>query len=121
MPYLVTSVRTSLSAEDVILRAVQFFATESWRPTTQSARSATFEGKPRIPCLLLILTVFAFALLIVPGIILWILVIRKVYRFQNIVVTANPLPHGSEVILQYPPAAKKLVVGFVKALPPMEG
>lgn len=38
--------RTSLSAEDVIIRAVQFFSTENWRPTSQTVRAATFQGKP---------------------------------------------------------------------------
>lgn len=46
MADLVTNGKTSLSAEEVIVRAIQFFSTERWKATSQSARTATFEGKP---------------------------------------------------------------------------
>ncbi len=120
MADVVVQGRTSLGAEDVIVRAVQFFSTENWRPTSQSTRTATFQGKPPIPWFMLLLTIIGFAACLVPGIIMYIMVIRKMYRFHNLVVSASPQPGGSEVVLQYPPAAKKLAAKFLEALPPLE-
>jgi len=117
----VTQGRTSLSAEDVIVRAVQFFSTENWRATSQSTRTATFQGKPPIPWFMMVLTFIGFLACLVPGIIMYIMVIRKMYRFHNLVVTASPVPGGSEVILQCPPTAGKLAAKFLEALPPAEG
>jgi hypothetical protein len=119
MADLVMQGRTSLGPEDVIVRAVQFFSTENWRPTSQSARAATFQGKPPIPWFMILLTVIAFAACIVPGIIMYIMIIRKMYRFQNLVVTATPVSGGSEVVLQYPAPAGKLASSFIQALLPL--
>lgn len=116
MSNIVTHGTTSLDAEDVIVRAVQFFSTENWRPTSQSARTATFQGKPPIPWFMILLTVIGFLACIVPGIIMYIMVIQKMYRFHNLIVTANPASGGSEVILQYPSAAQKLANRFLEAL-----
>ena len=66
MADIVKSVQTSLAAEEVIVRAVQFFTTENWRPTTQSSRTATFQSKPPIPWLWLLLTILGFVACIVP-------------------------------------------------------
>src|SRR5687768_16817911 len=104
MADVVTPGRTSLDAEDVIVRAVQFFSTGNWRPTSQSARTATFQGKPPIPWFMMLVTMIGFVACIVPGIIMYIMVIRKMYRFHNLVVTANSVSGGSEVIVQYPSA-----------------
>ena len=119
MADLLTQGTTSLACEEVIVRAVQFFSTENWRPTTQAARSATFQGKPPIPWFMLLLTILGFIVCIVPGVIMYIMVIRKMYRFQNLIVTANPVSGGSEVVLQYPKAAAKLATRFLEALPPL--
>lgn len=120
MADVVTQGRTSLGPEDVVIRAVQFFSTENWRPTSQSPRAATFQGKPPIPWFLLLLTVIGFLLCVVPGVILYIMVIRKVHRFHNLVVTANGVAGGSEVTVQFPPSARKLSTRFLEALPPLE-
>ncbi len=117
MADLVATAQTSLGAEDVIVRAVQFFTNEKWRPQTQSARIATFQGKPPIPVGLIFLTIIGLIFFIVPGIILYILLVRKVTRFQNLVVTANPVKLASEVTVTYPKHAKKLVDRFVGLLP----
>ena len=117
MADIVKSGQTSLAAEEVIVRAVQFFTTENWRPTTQSSRTATFQGKPPIPWLWLLLTILGFVACIVPWIILYFMVIRKMVRFQNLVVTANPGTMGTEVIVQYPPHAAKLATRFLAVLP----
>jgi hypothetical protein len=82
MADVVTQGRTSLGSEDVIVRAVQFFTTESWKPTSRSARAATSQGKPPIPWFMLLLTVLGFVACIVPGVIMYIMVIRKATRFQ---------------------------------------
>lgn len=121
MAEIVTQARTLLGAEDVIIRAVQFFSTENWRPTSQSSRAATFQGKPSIPWLMLLLTVLGFICCIVPGIIMYIMVIRKMYRFHNLVVTATPIDGGSDVLLQCPSTALRLAARFVEALPPLQG
>ena len=70
---------------------------------------------------MMLLTVLGFVACIVPGIIMYIMVIRKLYRFHNLVVTANPVSGGCEVILQYPPAAGKLATKFLEVLPPHTG
>lgn len=119
MADLVTNGKTSLSAEEVIVRAIQFFSTEKWKATSQSSRTATFEGKPPIPWFMLLLTFFAFLAFIVPGIIMYVMVIRKMYRFVNLVVTANPIPNGTEVSISHPKTAKKLASRFLAALPPL--
>lgn len=113
----VTNRKTSLSGEDVIARAVQFFSTEKWRATSQSSRTVTFEGKPPIPWFMLLLTFIGFLACIVPGVILYVMVIRKMYRFVNLVVTATPISNGVEVSISYPKASERLVSRFMAALP----
>lgn len=109
--------QTNLSGEEIITRAVQFFSTESWRTTSQSARTATFEGRPPIPWFMLMFTIIGYLCCIVPGIIMYIMVIKKMRRFQNLVVTVTPMSTGTEVVLTYPSHAKNLAARFLKALP----
>ena len=113
----VTRAQTSLGSEDVIVRAVQFFTSEKWRPQSQSARIATFQGKPPIPWGLLILTIIGLFMLFIPGIIMYVLVVRRAMRFQNLVVTVNPTKAGSEVVVTYPNHAKNLVQRYSDLLP----
>lgn len=112
--------KTSLSAEEVIVRAVQFFSTEKFKATSQSGRTATFEGRPPIPWGMLLLTVLGFIACLVPGIIMYVMVIRKMYRFYSLVVTANPIPGGTEVSITYPDFAETLVPRFLGALAPLD-
>jgi hypothetical protein len=116
----VSNGKTSLSAEEVIVRAVQFFSTEKFKATSQSGRTATFEGRPPLPWGMLLLTIVGFIACIVPGIIMYVMVIRKMYRFYSLVVTANPLPGGTEVSITYPDFAGKLVPRFLGALTPLD-
>ena len=109
--------KTSLSSEEVIVRAVPFFSTEKFKATSQAGRTATFEGRPPLPWGLLLLTVLGFLLFIVPGILMYVLVIRKRYRFSNLVVTASPTAGETEVSISSPPWAAKLVTRFLSALP----
>jgi hypothetical protein len=109
--------QTHLSTEEVITRAIQFFSTENWRATSQSGRAATFEGKVAVPWLMLLLTVLGYIACFIPGIIMYVMVVRKVRRFQNLVVTASPKDGGSEVVVTCPPQAKKLASRFLEALP----
>jgi hypothetical protein len=46
-----------------------------------------------------------------------VMAIRKLHRFQNLVVTANPISGGTEVVAQYPKMAGRLVARFLQALP----
>ena len=119
MADLLANTKTALPGEDVIVRAVQFFTNERWRAQSQSSRVATFVGRPKIPIGLLFLTVVGFAMFIIPGILMYILVIRRVIRFQNIVVTVSSISTGSDVAITYPKMATKLVDRFVSALPPL--
>jgi hypothetical protein len=114
-----TNTKTSLPGEEVIVRAVQFFATEKFRCSGQSNRTATFDGRPPIPWFLLLLTILGFMCFLVPGIIMYILVIRKVRRFHNLVVTATPIPGGTEVTITHPGWAAKQVRRFIQSLPGM--
>ena len=88
--------QTTLAGEEVITRAVQFFSTESWRTTSQAGRAATFEGRPPIPWFMLLCTIIGYLCCIVPGIIMYIMVIKKLRRFQNLVVTTTPMNQGTE-------------------------
>ena len=119
MANVVTNKRTSLSAEETIVRAVQFLSTDRWRPTSQSQRTVTFEGKVPIPWFMILFMILGFLCCILPGIILYVMVIRKMYRFINMVVTANPIEKGTEVSASYPKMASKLVSRFLDALPPL--
>lgn len=109
--------QTNLSGEEVVTRAIQFFSTENWRTTSQSPRNATFEGRPPIPWFLMLLTIVGYMCCIVPGIIIKIMVIKKMRQFQNIVVTAAPMSQGTEVTVTHPAHAKKLAGRFLAALP----
>ena len=117
MANLVVNKSTSLAGEEVVVRSVQFFTGERWRAQSQSARVSTFVGRPPIPLVMLILTFLGFLFFIVPGIIMYVLVVRKMVRLQNIVVTANPQSTGSDVVITYPAHAAKLVARFLEALP----
>jgi len=117
MADLVATRQTTLPGEEVIVRAVQFFTNEKWRPQTQSERIATFMGRPPIPWGLLLLTIIGFICFIVPGVIMYILVVRRMIRFQNLVVTVSPAKAGTDVNVTYPKHAKKLVDRFMGLLP----
>lgn len=77
-------------------------------------------GRPPIPWGLIFLTIVAFFFFFVPGIIMYFMVIRRVIRFQNLVVTANPSKAGTDVTITYPEHAKKLVGRFLSLLPAAE-
>ena len=119
MADMVANAKTSLSAGEVIVRAVQFFSTEKFKATSQSERAATFEGRPPIPWGMLLLTLLGYAACVVPGVILHLMVLRKMYRFYSLVVTANPVSEGTEVSISYPDFARDLVPRFLAALPPL--
>jgi hypothetical protein len=103
---------TSLGCEDAIIRAVHWFSSASWRPSGQSGRTATFQGRPPIPWFMLLLTILGFLFCLIPGIIMYFMVIAKARRFQNLVVTAHPIAGGSQVVVQCPPGAQFLTRGF---------
>ncbi len=120
MSDLVVTGRTNLGAEEVVVRAVQFFSSAKWRPTGQSGRTATFQGMPQIPWGLMLLTFLAFLCFVVPGIICYFLLIQKLRRFQNLVITANPVAGGCEVVINYPDFAGAAVSQFMQTLPSPE-
>ncbi len=115
----VSNFKTSLSGEETITRSVQFFSTAKFRTSSQSPRAATFDGMPPVPWFMLFCMILGLVFCIVPGIILWFMVIRKMRRFQNLVVTANPIDGGTEVSVSYPAWAGNHVTKFLKALPPL--
>lgn len=115
----ISNEKTSLSSEETIVRAVQFFSTEKWRATTQSGRVVTFQGMPPIPWFMLMFTILGFLFCIIPGVIMYFMVIRKLRRFQNLVVTANPIAGGTEVSVSHPQWSQSLVKRFLQALPPL--
>ena len=117
MADLILNKQTNLTSDEVVTRAVQFFSTESWRTTSQSPRAATFEGRIPIPWFMILCTVIGYFCCLVPGIIMYFMVIRKIRRFQNIVVTTTPMSRGTEVVVTYPNHAKKLAQRFLNALP----
>lgn len=120
MADLVATRRTTLSPEDVVVRGVQYFSTGKWRATSQSGRSATFQGMPPIPWGLMLLVILGFMACVVPGIVLYFMLIKKLRQFQNLVVTANPIEGGTEVVVTHPDWTAGLVSKFMENLPPME-
>ena len=121
MANMVVSKKIELKCDEAIARSVQFFSNQRWRCQSQSEKIATFQGKPPIPWFLILMTLIAFLFFIVPGIIMYIFVIRKVYRFQNLVVTTKSISEGCEIDINYPKHAKKLVNRFIKSLSTVEG
>jgi hypothetical protein len=113
----VVTKQTSLSGEEVVTRAIQFFSTENWRTTSQSSRNATFEGRTPIPWFMLIFTFIGYICCVIPGVIMYIMVIKKMRRFQNMVVAVAPVGQGTEVTVTHPAHAKKLAERFLAALP----
>lgn len=114
----VASSKTSLAAEDCIVRAVQFFSTGRWRAQTQSNRMATFVGRPPIPVGLILVMILGFMACIIPGVIAYVMLFRKMVQLQNIVVTATPSTGGgSEVTVKHSKHASKLVKEFLATLP----
>jgi hypothetical protein len=113
----VSSKQTILPSDEVITRAVQFFSSSHWRPTSQSQRSATFEGRVPVPWFMLLLTVIGYICCIVPGVIMYFMVVRKLRRFQNLVVTTTAVGTGTEVTVKHPSQADKVVKQFLAALP----
>lgn len=117
MADLVVTRYTSLAPDDVMVRAVQFFTNENWRAQSQTNRVATFVGVPRIPWFQLLIALLLTFCLVIPGLIYYILVIRKVRRLQNLVVTATPKQAGCDVVVTYPSHAQRYVSSFFAALP----
>jgi hypothetical protein len=120
MADLVRNGKTSLSTEEVIVRAVQFFSTEKFKATSQSARNATFEGRPPFPWGMILVTAAGLVACVVPGVIMYFMLIRKFYRFYSLVVTANPIDGGAEVCVTYPDFAGHLVPRFLATLAPLQ-
>jgi hypothetical protein len=120
MTPVISNSRTTYCYEDVIVGAMRFFTAEKWRYTTQTARMVAFRGKPRMPWYVVLFVTAGILAFVVPGLVLYMLHVRKNYQFTNIVVTTTPVRGGTEVLIQYPPQAEPLARRFVGALPPLE-
>ena len=117
MADLVARIQTSLPSEEVMVRAVQFFTNENWRAQSQTNRIATFVGVPKVPWVHIALAVVLMICFVIPGLIYYLVVIKKARALQNIVVTTTPKEIGCEVVVTYPPYAQKLADAFLAALP----
>jgi hypothetical protein len=117
MADLVVTRYTTLAADDVLVRAVQFFTNENWRAQSQTNRVATFVGVPKIPWFQLMLAVLLTFCFVIPGLIYYLLVIRKLRQLQNLVVTTTPKGAGCDVVVTYPSYAQRYVDSFFAALP----
>jgi hypothetical protein len=85
---------------------------------SQSARAVTFEGRIPIPWFHLLCVILGFLFCLLPGIILYFMLIKKVRRFQNMVITVASVEGGTDVSVTHPPHAKAMVAKFLSALPP---
>jgi hypothetical protein len=140
MAELVTTHQTALPGDEVLVRGVQFFTNEKWRVQTQSARTATFVGRPGVPWVRIILGI-GFVLvgvllsmtgfgaiigipLIIVGIILSVGARIRMLGFlwgsQNLVVSVTPMNGATEVSVTGSKQAKKVVDRFLGLLPPAE-
>ena len=64
------------------------------------------------------LTVVGFAFCVVPGIVMYVLVVKKMYRFYSLVVSATSGEDGATAIfISYPDFAEHLVETFLRAVP----
>lgn len=117
MADLIANTYTVLPPEEVLVRAVQFLTNENWRVQSQTNRIVTFVGLPKIPWASIFLMLALTACFLVPGIIYYFVVVRKMRRMQNIVVTTTPKDRGSDVVVTYAPYAQKQVASFLATLP----
>lgn len=117
MADLVVTRFTTLPADEVLVRAVQFFTNENWRAQSQTNRIATFVGVPKIPWFQLMLALLLTFCFVLPGLIYYLLVIRKLRQLQNLVVTTTPKEAGCDVVVTYPSYAQRYVDSFFSALP----
>jgi len=117
MADLVATRYTTLAADDVLVRAVQFFTNENWRAQSQTNRIATFVGVPKLPWFQFLLAILLTFCLVIPGLIYYLLVVRKALRLQNLVVTTTPKEVGCDVVVTYPSYAYRYVASFFAALP----
>lgn len=117
MADLVMTVATTLVPDDVLVRAVQFFTNERWRAQSQTNRIATFVGIGKVPMTKTLIGLFLAFFFVLPGVVYYLLVIGKMRRMQNIVVTTTPLPDGCSVVVTYPKHAQGLVDSFASVLP----
>jgi len=116
MADLVATRYASLPPEEVLVRAVQFFTNEKWRAQSQTNRVSTFVGVIRIPWFQILLAILLMFCLILPGVIYYFVVISKMRRLQNIVVTTTPKGAGCDVVVTYPPHAQRMVDAFFGAV-----
>lgn len=117
MADLVVTRYTTLAADEVLVRAVQFFTNENWRAQSQTNRVATFVGVPKIPWFQLTLAILLTSCFVVPGLVYYLLVIRKIRQLQNVVVTTTPKETGCDVVVTYPAYAQRYVDSLFAALP----
>ena len=113
----VTNIKTSLGNDEVISLAVQSFTAGKFRTSSQSSRIATFDGMPPIPWFMLLLTIVGFVFCLIPGIVMYFLVIKKMRKFHSLVVTVTPVTGGSDVSVKYPDWAERTTRQFVNSLP----
>ena len=110
--------KTTLSEEDVIKKAGQFFTDNRWAIREQFANGAAFKGRPAIPLRLIFLTMFGFLFFIIPGIIVYRALVKRVTRSQSILLRVKPIAGNSEVTIIYCKATGKLINKFQNLLPP---
>lgn len=120
MPDVVATTRTAWSSEEITARAREFFATESWRQTSQRGQMVTFRGKPHVPWYVLVLIVAGLFAYVVPGVVIYLLYVQTGGRFTSVAVSATPVRGGTEVVLRHSQAAGGVVHRFVAQLPPLE-
>lgn len=116
MADLVANTYSALHPEDVLVRAVQFFTNEKWRVQSQTNRIATFVGMNRVSWFQIMLAVMLTMFFIVPGVIYYLVVISKMRRLQNLVVTTTPRGLGCDVVVTYPSHVQGGVNAFFAAV-----
>ena len=116
MADLTANTQTTLPPDEVLVRAVQFFTNEKWRAQSQTNRVATFIGVVKVPWFRLMIAVLLTFCFVIPGVIYYLVVISKMRRLQNIVVTTSPRDSGCQVVVTYPSHAQRLVDLFFGAI-----
>lgn len=62
--------------------------------------------------------IIGFVFCVIPGLIIYLVLVRRAYRFYNLVVTTTETEMGTQVTIAHPGFATSLVNRYVKALPP---
>jgi hypothetical protein len=97
--------------------AVRSLATGRFRVQSQNSRITTLVGMGKFPFIHVVILCFLAFFFVIPAIIYWVVVVRKVRKVESIAVTTTPAVSQCAVHVSYPKSADKMVQSFLASLP----